>query len=439
MKNLKVFVIVIIVILGITILSVFLNKEDAITKSMPKKSFQVIDINAGENIYTYNSYIYTYGKAGVKIFKDEKLLLNDKFSIENPYVATNNDKFAITDKNSKVIRVYSSEGNMYIINSKFNILGFSINKIGSCAVILKNQDNYEIDVFDKSGKLIYSVKDINYLEGIPINVAISDNEEVLAVSYAKTQGASLDSNIVLYSIKDNKLFGGFIKNNQFVGIIKFLTNTNLIGISEKEIFIIKVPLKAGNKEEQPKEIYKNPLNNILRFVKFIDDKGYVICYGENTTNDKNTMKENEIIFYNTSGGVVGKYYNKDKVITNLWANKFGAVIGEGRNFIGLDTSGNKLWEYQATQDIKNVLFYDDKNSIAIETNNKIKIVKIDKILFDVQIDENSSETTTIEQNKETSTKYVKESTQTTTKSAKEKTETTTKQEQNKEATTNKQN
>ena len=74
MKNLKVFVIVIIVILGITILSVFLNKEDAITKSMPKKSFQVIDINAGENIYTYNSYIYTYGKAGVKIFKDEKLL-----------------------------------------------------------------------------------------------------------------------------------------------------------------------------------------------------------------------------------------------------------------------------------------------------------------------------------------------------------------------------
>lgn len=430
MKNFKISIIIIAFITLIIVVSMYLNKNDSITKAMPKKTFQSIDISSGENIYTYNSFIYTYGKAGLKIFKDEKLLINDKFTLENPYVATSYDKLAITDKNSKVLRVYSSSGNIYTINAPNIILGFNINKNGSCAIILKMQDSYQIDVYDKQGELIYSIKDISYLEGIPVSVSISENDNILAVSFIKTTGATIDSNIVLYSINDTEVFGGFIKNNQFVGLIKFLNNTNLIGFSEKEIFIIKT--NETTNQEQAKEIYQKPLNNILNYVKFLDGVGYLVCYGDKTTSSQDAIRENEIIFYNNNGGNIAKYYNKDKLITNIWANKFGAIIAQGRNFIGLDTSGNKLWEYQATQDIKNVLFYNNKNCIAIETNDKIKIVKIDKTLFDAQIDENNLETTTdakSENNETTTNTQTKETTtnKDLTKTTTNKTTTTTKE------------
>ena len=396
MKKLKRFIFMAIIIAITIIVVIYLNPNKNNNNKLPQKDFKTIDISSGEQVYTYDSYIYIYGKAGIKIMKEQNIILEDNFSLENPYVVTSYDKIAICDNNGKVIRIYSNSGHMYTINTVNNILGFTINKNGFLSIILKNNNNYQIDIYNKAGDNIYSIKDISYDQGVPVGISISEDNKVLAVSYVQTTSATLDSNIVFYSVQDNKLFGGFIKQEQVAGIIKFVDNSNLICISDKEIFIIKS--NSTQNAEQSKEIYKKPLNNVLNDVKFLDGIGYLVCYGQSILNSEEAMEENTLVFYNQSGGEIGKYYKKGQSITNITANKYGAIVEEGRLFTAINTSGRKIWEYQATQDIKDVIFYENSNKAIIVTNTQIKIVKIDKKLVDKQIDENNTE-----QNNETST------------------------------------
>ena len=396
MKNLKKFIFMAIIIAITIIVVIYLNPNKNNNDKLTQKDFKTIDISSGEQVYTYDSYIYIYGKAGIKIMKDQNIILEDNFSLENPYVVTSYDKIAICDNNGKVVRIYSNSGHMYTINTVNNILGFTINKNGFLSIILKNDNNYQIDIYNKDGDNIYSIKDISYDQGVPVGISISQDNKVLAVSYIQTTSATVDSNIVFYSIQDNKLFGGFVKQEQVAGIIKFVDNSNLVCVSDKEIFIIKS--NSAQNSEQSKEIYKKPLNNVLNDVKFLDGIGYLVCYGQSILNSEEAMEENTLVFYNQSGGEIGKYYKKGQSITNITANKYGAIVEEGRLFTAINTSGKKIWEYQATQDIKDVIFYENSNKAIIVTNTQIKIVKIDKKLVDKQIDENNTE-----QNSETST------------------------------------
>ncbi len=399
MKNLKKFIFMAIIIAITIIVVIYLNPNKNNNDKLTQKDFKTIDISSGEQVYTYDSYIYIYGKAGIKIMKDQNIILEDNFSLENPYVVTSYDKIAICDNNGKVVRIYSNSGHMYTINTVNNILGFTINKNGFLSIILKNDNNYQIDIYNKDGDNIYSIKDISYDQGVPVGISISQDNKVLAVSYIQTTSATVDSNIVFYSIQDNKLFGGFIKQEQVAGIIKFVDNSNLVCVSDKEIFIIKS--NSAQNSEQSKEIYKKPLNNVLNDVKFLDGIGYLVCYGQSILNSEEAMEENTLVFYNQSGGEIGKYYKKGQSITNITANKYGAIVEEGRLFTAINTSGKKIWEYQATQDIKDVIFYENSNKAIIVTNTQIKIVKIDKKLVDKQIDENNTE-----QNSETSTEQI---------------------------------
>lgn len=419
MKNLKFTIIAIVFIVAIIAISLYFDKGKKDNVKVEKKDFKSIQINAGEQVYTHNSYIYIYGKAGIKIIKDDKIILEDSFSLESPYISTSYDKIAIGDKNGKIVRVYSNEGHMYTVNEVTNVLGFSINKNGFLSIILKNDANYEVKVYNNTGENAYFVKDISYNEGVPVSASISADDNVLAVSYIKTIGATVDSNIVFYSIRDGQMFGGYIKQDQIAGIIKFLGNSNLICISEKEIFIIKS--NGQQNSEQVKEIYKRPLNNVLKGLQFLDGVGYVVCYGQPILSSQDFIQENTVVFYNESGGEIGKYYKKDENISHIKGNKFGAILQDGRLFTAIDTSGRKIWQYQATQYIKDVMFYDNDSKAIIVTNNEIKIVKIDKILLDKQIDPNNTETTT----QETSEKQTE-----ITSDKKQQSDTTNKQDNN---------
>ena len=399
MKNLKKFIFMAIIIAITIIVVIYLNPNKNNNDKLTQKDFKTIDISSGEQVYTYDSYIYIYGKAGIKIIKDQNIILEDNFSLENPYVVTSYDKIAICDNNGKVVRIYSNSGHMYTINTVNNILGFTINKNGFLSIILKNDNNYQIDIYNKDGDNIYSIKDISYDQGVPVGISISQDNKVLAVSYIQTTSATVDSNIVFYSIQDNKLFGGFVKQEQVAGIIKFVDNSNLVCVSDREIFIIKS--NSAQNSEQSKEIYKKPLNNVLNDVKFLDGIGYLVCYGQSILNSEEAMEENTLVFYNQSGGEIGKYYKKGQSITNITANKYGAIVEEGRLFTAINTSGKKIWEYQATQDIKDVIFYENSNKAIIVANTQIKIVKIHKKPVDKQIDENNTE-----QNSETSTEQI---------------------------------
>lgn len=421
-------------LIGIVIcLSIVFSTKQSSFNTLKQQPFKSIEINSGEQVYTYNEYIYIYGKSGLKILKETEILVEDFFTLENPVVVTSFDKMAICDDKGKVVRVYSNSGAIYTVNTVNNVLGFTINKNGFLGLILKSGNNYEIEIYNNNGDSIYSIKDISYEQGIPVCLSISQDNKTLAVSSVKTNEANITTNLSFYSMEDNQVFGGFVKENQIAGIIKFTQKNTLVGVSEQEIFAIKVNTAQNN--EAVKEIYKKPLNNILKDFNYLDGLGYVVCYGEPLALEE-AMPNNCVVFYNQTSGEIGKYIEKEQQITNIFPGSFGAILQKGRLFTAVSTTGKKLWQYQATQDIKQVNFYNDANKAIIVTNDEIKIVKIDKTLVDKQIDENQ----TTETETETTSKDDNKNKETTTKDNNKETETTTKNDSNnKETTTSKNN
>lgn len=430
MKKYKNLIFVAILIGIVICLSLVFSTKQSSLNTLKQQSFKSIEINPGEQVYTYNGHIYIYGKSGLKILKETEILVEDAFTLENPIVVTSFDKIAICDDKGKVVRVYSSGGLVYTVNTVNNILGFSINKNGFLGLILKSGDNYEIEIYNNNGDSIYSIKDISYEQGIPVCLSISEDNKTLAISSVKTNEANIITNLSFYSMADNQVFGGFIKENQIAGIIKFTQKNTLVGVSEQEIFTIKINSAQNN--EAVKEIYKKPLNNILKNFNYLDGVGYVVCYGE-PLNQEEAMPNNSVVFYNQTSGEIGKYIEKEQQITNVFSSSFGVILQKGRLFTAVSTTGKKLWQYQATQDIKQVNFYNDANKAIIVTNDEIKIVKIDKTLVDKQIDENQ---TTVTQT-EITDKDDNKTEQTTVKD--NKTEETTSNNKNKETTTYKGN
>ena len=169
MKKVIFFLIALLIIISTAIFQKKLNnsKSETVTK------YEKIDISPGEDIYTYKDYIYIYGKSGIKIYHNTNEIFTESFLMENIYTVSSNDKIILGDKQGKTLRIYNKKGNMYSINHTNPIISFTVNQNGYAAFIAKASSSYEILVYNDLGENIFSLTNITYKEGIPINLSLS--------------------------------------------------------------------------------------------------------------------------------------------------------------------------------------------------------------------------------------------------------------------------
>lgn len=371
----------ILILSVIIIITVFLQKNNVFNiKSANEKLYNSIPINYDENVVTYKNYIYIYGKNGIRIIQNNEVIFKDNYTYDDPYLLQEKDKVIIGEKSGKDIRVYSSSGLMYTVNYPSDILSFTLNQNGFSSITAKNQNDYEIMVYNDLGENIFGLKNITFNEGIPVNIAVSNDNSSLAVSFIKADAAYVQSNIAVYSLDNgeessNQMFGAFKKDNQFSGILKFLDNQNLFIASDREFSVIKI----NEKYKSAKEILKKPFNNKVKFIDFLDTSGFLISYGHSLlkAENENEIPENTVIFYNFNGGKTGEY-KFDNNITDIFTGVDLGIVAQGRFFSAISKSGSIIWKYQATQDIKKICILNEKNKALIVTNNEIITVDFDK-------------------------------------------------------------
>ena len=374
MKKVIFFLIALLIIISTAIFQKKLNnsKSETVTK------YEKIDISPGEDIYTYKDYIYIYGKSGIKIYHNTNEIFTESFLMENIYTVSSNDKIILGDKQGKTLRIYNKKGNMYSINHTNPIISFTVNQNGYAAFIAKASSSYEILVYNDLGENIFSLTNITYKEGIPINLSLSNNFS-LAVSFLKIDASIIETDIAIYSLlqdenTNNSMFGAFKKTNQLAGIIKFLDTDNLLVLSDKELSIISV--NANN--NYVNEAVKIPFNNKIDFISFLDNSKFVLYYDEELIQtEENKIPKNTAIIYNSNGRKVSQItFNNN--ITNVFSNKLGFIVAKDRLFTGYASTGEKIFEYQATQDIKSMQFFNSNNKALLVTENEIRIFELNK-------------------------------------------------------------
>lgn len=143
--------------------------------------------------YTSNGTALT-GKEGNQIW-------NQTYSMNEPIACAGENWFAVGDRGSNSIFVFGEMGQCGRITTDAPIQDLQISNQGVIAALLSDKDSNYIELFDRTGNHLASIKASMTGTGFPQSMDISPDGKSLAVSFLKVDAGRLQTRAVLYSFQ----------------------------------------------------------------------------------------------------------------------------------------------------------------------------------------------------------------------------------------------
>lgn len=132
----------------------------------------------------FGDYVLKYGGDGATLLTSQgDEVWNDPKSMEYPIVAMRGQYCAIYDKKGTDIAVYNTNGKVVDIQTKLPVEKVCVNGQGITGVILADGETTWIRVYDQKGEELVTAKTSVDSPGYPVDLSLSDNGQLMAVSY----------------------------------------------------------------------------------------------------------------------------------------------------------------------------------------------------------------------------------------------------------------
>ena len=132
----------------------------------------------------FGDCILKYGGDGVTLLTSQgEEVWNAPQSMENPVVAMRGEYCVIYDKKGTDIGVYNLDGKVVDIQTKLPVEKVCVNPQGITGVILADGETTWIHVYDQKGEELVTAKTSVDNPGYPVNLSLSDNGQLMTVSY----------------------------------------------------------------------------------------------------------------------------------------------------------------------------------------------------------------------------------------------------------------
>ena len=119
--------------------------------------------------------------------------------LQNPVIQVRDQAFAIADSGGNTILVFTREGIKGEIETTLPIESFTVSDQGIVSAVLRNETTPRIISYDATGNILVEQQVTLSNTGYPTALEISDDGNLLAVSYLYTQGTSVGSRVVFYN------------------------------------------------------------------------------------------------------------------------------------------------------------------------------------------------------------------------------------------------
>ncbi len=200
-------------------------------------------------MYTeYGSGYIRYSTDGAAYYsKKGQLIWNQTYVMKNPQIKICEDFIVIGDVQGTNLYILNQAGLVKNIDTSMSINQVDIASMGAAVAVLEDNNANYINMYDKDGNKIYTIKTTLAGDGYPIDVDITDDGTKLIASYVYVSGEEIKTNVVFYNFSDvgqnetERLVGGFNHyGNTIVPEVEFLTDTKAIAIGEDVISIYKI-------------------------------------------------------------------------------------------------------------------------------------------------------------------------------------------------------
>ena len=236
--------ILVCVLIAAAIVIYIIYSENKIYSGYTVESEQEWTDNSSLEVLSYQGDILTYSKDGIVCANTKgKVQWNQSFEMQNPILAMRGEYVVIGDYNGTTIYVINEKGTKWTIDTRMPIRALDVSEKGTVVAVLDDGPITWIYLYSKEGEVLLWSQTTMADFGYPLNVAISDNSMMLAVSYLYADSGSVSSRVAFYNLDDvgdnyqDNLVSGFNYKDAVVPVIRFLDEENSFAVADNRLMI----------------------------------------------------------------------------------------------------------------------------------------------------------------------------------------------------------
>ncbi len=292
--------------------------------------------------------VLRYSPEGASLVNSEmEAYWSTLYEMENPVADINDGWAVIADIDGTDLKIFDKNGEVGSVTTSYNIVKARISSNGLVAAILDGGDATWINYYNSDGSLIAENQTHVEDPGYPMDVALSDNGQIMMVTYQFIDGSDTTSYVAFYNFGDvgqnegDRIVSGYTYEGTVIPEIRYLD-------SERSAALRDDGFTLYNGKQIPKESISEKVDKEI-VSTFCDEKTIGMVFKNGSKDKKYTMKvysadgslrftKNFNIPYTTikmSGGNILLYNDSQIcVMNNRGVEKYnGTVDGSINNFI----------------------------------------------------------------------------------------------------------
>lgn len=317
------------------------------------RTYDIIQTSEQEDIVStkyevMSGKILRYSPDGAALVNSEMdAYWSSLYEMQNPVADIRGDWAVIADVDGTSMKIFDKDGEVGSVTTSYSIVKARISSNGLVAAILDGGDSTWINYYDSDGSLIAENQTHVEDPGYPMDVAVSDNGEIMMVTYQFIDGSNTTSYVAFYNFgdvgqnEDDRIVSGYTYEGVVIPEIRYFDAERSVALREDGFTVYKgrqIP-KESVTEKVDKEIVST----------FCDDDTIGMVFKNGNKDKQYTMKVYSIngslrftkdfnIPYTTikiSGGNILLYNDSQICVMNSrGVEKYsGTVDGSINNFI----------------------------------------------------------------------------------------------------------
>lgn len=202
--------------------------------------------SSATNYLQLENHVLRYSNDGASLTSEtDKTIWNDTYEISNPVADICGSAGIVYEKNGTGVEVFNGEGPLGSFKTELPIIKAKVSSQGAVAAILEDGETTWINYYTSTGSVIASSSTGITTPGYPVDIDISENGMVLAVSFLVVDGDTTGTYMAFYNFgdagqsKEDNLVSGFRYAGVLVPQVTYLEGNTAVAFREDGFTLFK--------------------------------------------------------------------------------------------------------------------------------------------------------------------------------------------------------
>ncbi|MGN0329720.1 MAG: DUF5711 family protein [Kineothrix sp.] len=324
----------------------------------------------GTSYMALGSNVFSYSKDGASCMDTRgNVLWNQTYEMQNPLVDVNGSVAAIGDYNGRVIYIMDEAGKLGEITTNLPIRNLRVARNGVVAAVLDDSRITRINLYDSGGKELVNSETTMDKSGYPVDISISPNGQLLAISYFYVDSGRMKTSIAFHNfgevgqnLSSDRFVSGYDYQGTAVPLIRFMNESTAFAVADDRLMFF-----SGS--QKPVSAAEKLLDEKIQSVFYNDS--YVGLVFLNTEGEEKYRMD----IYNTRGSlVVSKSF--DMEYADIIFHRDSFIIYNGNEYSINNMHGTERFRDQFDELIYLFMPMERNNRYLLLTQDAMKIMTI---------------------------------------------------------------